>query len=249
VPVVLRRRSYDELRDELARVRRDVSAIRKRIERRGVVVDVGDAEFRKLAEEVVSLKRTMLREDRLWILWQATQNAAPVTLAAAEVGTFRGGSAYFIAAALRHARGEEVHIDVIDTFEGHVAGSVTALDHETHSAPGKFRDTSFDDVVAYLSPFARTVVHKGDFESVAPELAESHSYGFVHIDVDLYEPALASLRWFGERVPVGGVIVVDDFGAPKCPGIKSATDQFRAEMPQFHAWHPHTEQLVLAKVR
>jgi O-methyltransferase len=72
-------------------------------------------------------------------------------------------------------------------------------------------------------------------------------FGLVHVDVDLHRPTLASLEYFAERTVPGSVIVVDDFGAPKCPGVARAVDEFLAQRPPFAVWEVDTEQLVLVR--
>jgi O-methyltransferase len=51
-------------------------------------------------------------------------------------------------------------------------------------------------------------------------------WAFVHIDVDLYEPTLASLEYFHPLLCEGGVIVCDDYMAPLFPGAQRAWDRF-----------------------
>ena len=51
---------------------------------------------------------------------------------------------------------------------------------------------------------------------------------FVHLDVDLYAPTLASLEYFVPRLVDGGVIICDDYGAPLFPGAHRAWDRFCA---------------------
>jgi macrocin-O-methyltransferase TylF-like protien len=246
VPVLLRRGAYENLLRHITRIEKDVAALRKRVERRGVVVDVGDESFRRLAEEVVSVKRTMLRYDRLWIIWQAVRNVAPLGYAAAEVGAYRGGSSYFIAGAFREALGRDVPVEVIDTFEGHPREKLSEHDDEAHRDAKKFTATNYDDVVDYLSGFERVTVHRGEFSQLAPTLPERH-YALVHVDVDLYEPALDCLHYFAPRLVSGGVIILDDYNAPKCPGIRRAAEEYLREHGGFQSWNPHTEQLLLVK--
>ena len=58
-----------------------------------------------------------------------------------------------------------------------------------------------------------------------PEV-ESKKFAFVHVDVDLYQPTLDSLKFFYPRLLPGGVIVVDDYGYSVFPGAKRAVDEF-----------------------
>jgi hypothetical protein len=240
-------RSGDDVLEKLGRIEQDVSALRKRVEKRRFI-ELNDVAFVDAAREVISRKRTSLREDRLWILWQAVHNVARLggEDAAVEIGTYRGGSAHFIASAYVHALGHEVPLEVIDTFRGLTDASRSEADGH-FGAKTTFAETSHQDVSRYLSHFERTEVHEGDIADVAPTLRH-RSYGFVHIDVDLYEPAVLCLRHFAPLVPAGGVIVLDDYDALKCPGIRAAAEEYLLEDPGLQPWNPHTEQLVLVRL-
>lgn len=188
----------------------------------------------------------MLGEDRLWILWQAARNTAGLDGAAAEIGTYRGGSAAFLSRALAAAGAPGRTLHVIDTFAGHPDDQLSQHDDDTHKGGDKFKATSYEDVRDFLSGDAGVVVHQGDFASVVGRLPDD-VYSLVHIDVDIYEPARQCLEYFAPRLVPGGVIVLDDYAAPACPGIDRAAAEFLDGAPAFGAWHPHTEQLVLVK--
>jgi hypothetical protein len=192
-------------------------------------------------------KRTKLDEDRLWILWQAARNAAMLELPLLEAGSYRGGSAWFLANAVRQRLGRELPLEAIDTFEGHPREAITESDHAYHEV-GRFGDTRYEDVREYLSEFALATVHRGEFTAVAPSLPHA-SYGLAHLDMDLYRPTSEALAFCAKRMPVGAIVVVDDYGSPKCPGIGQAVEEFLANEPGYQAWHPHTEQIVLVRVR
>jgi hypothetical protein len=64
--------------------------------------------------------------------------------------------------------------------------------------------------------------------------------------VDLYVPALECLNYFGPRLVQGGIVVLDDYGKPTCPGIRRAAEEFLAA-GGFQAWNALTRQLVLVK--
>ncbi len=192
-------------------------------------------------------RRTAAPADRLWILWQAVRNARDADAAAADIGTQEGGSAYFLASAFRTMLGREVPVVAIDTFEGHPSEKISQndgrrwFDRERPPEP-----VSFEDVVDYLSEFELVSVHKGEFTAVAPELPDQR-YGVVHVDVNLYESTLDALRYFAPRLVRGGIVVIDDYDSPTCPGIRRAAEDFLAERRGFHSWHPHTHQLVLVR--
>lgn len=201
-------------------------------------------EFFQVADPVVKTERTLLGYDRLYVFWQAINNVQDLTGGVAEIGSYRGGSAYFIASTFLAVTGEEADFHVFDTFEGHPADKITESD-PFHKA-GQFNTTNFDDVKAYLSPFKKLHVHKGEVSSSLPHLAES-MYRLVHIDTDLYQPTLDCLDYFGARLNSGGVVVLDDYASKKCPGVPKAVVEYLARTEGFEAWDLRTEQLMLIK--
>jgi hypothetical protein len=207
-------------------------------------VRLAPPEFHALVRAVHEDQRTLLGSDRLYVLWQAARNTAPLALPALEIGSFRGGSARFLAEALRGFAGSEPELHVVDTFEGHVAEDISAFE-PAHEA-GRFGEASFDDVRAYLSAYSGVQVHRGRFPEGAEEYLPDR-LGLVHLDVDLYTPTAASLALLADRVTPGGVVVVDDFGALKTPGILKAVEEFLAGDPPFQSWDVDTEQVVLVR--
>ena len=145
------------------------------------------AAFFALADEVVAHKRTLLGYDRLYVLWQTIRNVVDAPGDVAEIGSYRGGSAHFIAKSFITFTGHEVPIHIFDTFEGHPAGAITPNDE--HHTAGQFGGTDFDKVRGLLAPFTQLTIHKGDVSASLPHLAES-TYRLVHIDTDLYQPCL-----------------------------------------------------------
>lgn len=200
--------------------------------------------FFQFADAVVQPKRTLLGYDRLYVFWQAVGNLVDVPGAAAEIGSFRGGSAHFIASAFRHVTGSEVRVHVFDTFEGHPEKAITEND-PFHQA-GQFSATSYDDVRTYLSEFTQLTVHQGDVSDSLPGLEES-AYRLVHIDTDLYQPTVACLDYFGARMSPGGVVVIDDYASRKCPGVPKAVSEYLDRTDTFQTWDVRTEQLMLVK--
>jgi O-methyltransferase len=201
-------------------------------------------EFFAIADRVVQDGRTLLGYDRLYVLWQAVGNVAGVLGAVAEVGSFRGGSAYFIADAFRALTGEEADIEVFDTFEGHPQSKVT--DSDPFHSPGQFGGTDYERVKAYLAVFSRLRVHQGEVSEKLP-LLEPKSYRLVHIDTDLYAPTLDCLEYFGPNLTSGGIFVLDDYAAKKCPGVHKAAGEYLSRTDAFQIWDMRTEQLMLVK--
>jgi O-methyltransferase len=234
------------LRETLRAIEKSVASIQKhaatRSDRR---VGLADPAFQAALSTIKDHDTTRLTRERLCTIWQAARNVASLDGAAAEIGSYRGGSAYFIAESFRQLLGREVPMEVIDTFEGHPPEKLSEQDADMHRDTSRFADTSYERVVEYLSPFELVTVHKGEFSRVAPGLPDQ-LYRLVHVDVDLYEPALDCLGYFAPRLVPGGVIVLDDYGSPSCPGIQRAAEEFLAATDGFQGWD-YKKQLVLSK--
>jgi hypothetical protein len=203
-----------------------------------------DAQFLAVAEPLLETRRTLLGYDRLYVLWQAVNNVARLSHAFAEVGSFRGGSAFFLASAFKAVTGDDAEIHIVDTFEGHPLHKISGLD--SGQQPGKFATTSYEEVQDYLASFPRLTVHKGEATDLMANWPD-RQYSLVHLDVDLHDPTLWCLQYFGDRVVPGGIIVLDDFGAASCPGVAIAVEEFLKGYPHFQTWNSQTEQLVLVK--
>ena len=235
------------LEKQVKGMRQEAHQLTNRLERQLQPHRPDDPGFREVAAPVLNARRTLLGPDRLHMLWQAVTNAAPLGLAAVEIGTYRGGSAYFLAAAHRAQTGRELELYAVDTFSGHDPGQLSERDHAAH-AEDVFLDTDVESVRAYLAEFPGVQVIQGAFPAVAGALPDA-PVGLVHLDVDVYAPMLACLDHFVARVPAGAVVVVDDYGAPKCPGVEAAVAEHLtgAGAGAWMPWNAQTEQLILVR--
>jgi hypothetical protein len=201
--------------------------------------------FGEVAERVIRDGRTYLNVDRLYTLWQAVESLPSAARAIAEVGVYRGGSAWFVADALRrHARGLPFY--VCDTFQGHVEVDET-LDG-LHRPGLQFTRVKAEKVAKYLRGFPFVRVEVGDIRETAPTFAGESAFGLVHLDVDVYPITRYCLEFFGPRMVSGGVIVADDYGTTTCEGVKKAVDEFGASNPRFRVLHLLTGQAVITKL-
>ena len=178
--------------------------------------------------------RRAARHARLLGLFDQTET---LDGALAECGCARGLSALQLChRTAEHRRGwagEGFH--VIDSFEGLSEPTDVDLD-TTGMHPAAARrvlsmtrrgNMAFDrkTVVGFLHrEFPAVQLHKGWIPQPF-EFLPDQRYRFVHVDVDLYEPTLASFRYFHPRLVPGGVIVTDDYN---WPGGRRAVDQFCA---------------------
>jgi len=141
----------------------------------------------------------------------------------AECGVYRGGSAYLMAKDLaRHAPGKRLHL--FDSFAG--LSEPGPLDGG-HWRAGALAGT-LPEVTANLAEYSGLIeIHAGWIPECFREVID-RQFCFVHIDVDLHEPTLASLDFFAPRMVQGGIIVSDDYGFETCPGARRAVDEFAA---------------------
>jgi O-methyltransferase len=199
--------------------------------------------FSEIAARVRADRRAGMQDDRLYTLWQAVMRA-PAEFPVVEVGTYLGGSARFMAESFA-TRGLAPRFYVCDTFSGHARTDET-FDPIHHREGGKFKNTSAEQVAAYLAPHPNVELVVGDiFETAPARLAAEPRFGLVHIDVDVYPPTEFCLRFFAPRLAPGALLVVDDYGFTTCPGAKRAVDDFVAGHPEFTMIHLLTGQAVL----
>lgn len=156
--------------------------------------------------------------------------------AKAECGVFRGTSAL---AMCRAAKSENEGYDgtglhLVDSFEGisapgmqdrfavrpaHPGAPAFKVIHENSLA------SSMESCRKALKEFPGVALHKGWIPEAFAALPETR-WSFVHIDVDVYQPTLATLEYFHPRMSPGGFIICDDYSAPFFPGASRAWDEF-----------------------
>jgi O-methyltransferase len=162
---------------------------------------------------------TLLSEDRLGLLYQFALQTRSVAGDVAEVGVYKGGTAFLIASALKET---DKQLHLFDTFSG-LPETDPVADLHRH---GDFSDTCLADVRQLLKPFPGCRFYPGLFPETVPAGWEEKSFSFVHIDVDIYQSALDCCTFFFPRLSPGGCIVFDDYGFVSCPGIRRALDEF-----------------------
>ena len=204
-----------------------------------------DKGFGPLAQTTIAQGRTYLNYDRLYTFWQTVGRFTDDDLNVAEVGAYRGGSARFMAEALRwHGRANPLY--VFDTFEGHSVVD-DAVDGKHHVGK-QFQATSVEKVTKYLKDHANVRVVKGDFLQTAALLDDVGAFGLVHIDVDVYPVTRFCLDYFADRMVTGGVIVIDDYGFRRTRGALKAVEQFVARRPDYYRLHLLTGQGFLVRL-
>lgn len=207
--------------------------------------------FGEIAGRVIQDKRVSLYYDRLFTVFQILSNwhirikKNSEILYTAEVGVYKGGTSYFMAAVAKQLD-MPLHHFCFDTFEGHAAEDINKS-VETSHMPNMFNDTSFEAVKAYLNQFENVEVHKGRIQDTAHVLNEA-SMHFVHLDMDIYEPTLFALQFFNDRMVHGGVILLDDYGFKTCPGIERAANDFLSVNKNYFGTALLSGQYILVKL-
>ena len=170
-----------------------------------------EKEFTVIYEKVKDISVNL--QDKLYNLWQFA-NLFKGGIAA-EFGVWRGGSAKLIHDTING----EIHL--FDTFAGLPQG-----DENDILLAGEFSNTSLEQVQDLLNEYDNVFFYEGLFESIEkPDI----KYDFVHIDSDLYYTIIDALNYFYPRMNQFGVILLDDYCYPNCPGVIKAVKEFMAD--------------------
>lgn len=182
-----------------------------------------DAEFQKTHAAICN--HTLVDIYRCYELWHLLTQTKDLAGDVLEVGTWRGGTGCLLG---RQADLMQIDASVYlcDTFEGVVkTGSSDA-----NYSGGEHADTSFEvvtDLAASLN-LKNIRILKGIFpEDTSAEIAD-RQFRFCHIDVDVYQSGKDILEWVWSRMPIGGVVVFDDFGFPSTTGITKLVHEYES---------------------
>ena len=162
----------------------------------------------------------------------------------AELGVYRGDFASKINIAFPDRK-----LYLFDTFEGFAKKDIETEQKESFSKmqSNDFSDTSVSLVLKKMTHAENCIIKKGFFPETADGVEDT--FAFVSIDCDLYDPILSGLRFFWERLSVGGYIFVHEYNQTEYLGSNAAVNQFIKETPNVH-FFPLTDQggtIVLVK--
>ncbi|MDP8993371.1 MAG: TylF/MycF family methyltransferase [Pseudomonadota bacterium] len=172
-------------------------------------------------------EREQFNTHRKWTLWQLMRLVKCVDGSTAECGVYQGASSWLICAANRYASGNRTH-HLFDSFEGL---SMPGDRDGSYWTTGTYA-TPAEVVEKKLQPFAgQIILHKGWIPERFDEVADER-FSFVHLDVDLYQPTLDSIRFFYSRLNPGAILLCDDYACDTCPGATEAIDEFLIDKPE-----------------
>lgn len=169
-----------------------------------------------------------------------------------ECGAYRGATALLLChvwrARVPSFAGEGYYL--LDSFSGTPASTPedfipvqgrAGIEMQPFFPPGK-TDVTAEAVRGYFSDFPRARVIQGWIPGVLETLPQT-AWAFVHLDLTLYEPTLAALNYFYERLSPGGVIVCD--GSIFCPGAQRAVEAFADRHGVAYVTLGHRESVFL----
>ncbi|HKA45684.1 MAG TPA: TylF/MycF/NovP-related O-methyltransferase [Burkholderiales bacterium] len=173
--------------------------------------------------------------------------------ARAECGAYRGATALLLAHAWRSRepafKGADFYL--VDSFSGSSASVANDLisvrdsngttRREAFFPVGRF-DSSAEEVRGFFTDFPEVKICAGWIPQVFGSLPD-RDWAFVHLDLALFEPTLASLEYFYPRLNKGGVMICD--GSIFCPGAAKAWDQFCARRSIAYVTLGHRETVLI----
>lgn len=144
----------------------------------------------------------------------------------AECGVYKGCGSYIILQANNQSLFDRTH-HIFDSFEG--LSNPSSKDGNYWSS----NDLSMVEGVVKenLGDFKSVKYYKGWIPNRFRDV-DAYTFSFVHVDVDLYEPTLDSIRYFYDKLNVGGIFICDDYGFLTCPGATAAVEEFLLSKPE-----------------
>lgn len=142
----------------------------------------------------------------------------------AELGVYKGDFAKHICHAFPNR-----DFYLFDTFEGFDKRDILIESTYGYSNAEEewFSDTSIQLVSDKLSNPKRCKFVKGYFPESANNRDDiDNKFVFVNLDVDLYQPIYAGLRYFYPRLVKGGYIFIHDYHLGDFSGVKKAVDDY-----------------------
>jgi Macrocin-O-methyltransferase (TylF) len=140
-----------------------------------------------------------------------------------EFGSYRGGSALFMAAIARLS-GYSCKIFALDTFSGMPPADGILDDHKE----GDFADTDYQSLIKARNDLGldNLVILRGLFQDTVHQIPEAErSFCLAHIDCDIYSSMVFSINWSKPHMDKGGYIVCDDPLTSMCLGAMQAVEE------------------------
>ena len=177
-------------------------------------------QFLNLLEAVKD--RCHMEHEEKFSLYSSMQAISNLKGDIAEVGVYKGGSAKILCGL----KGDK-SIHLFDTFEGLPKN----LRKDDLVKTGWLNDVNVNDVKDYLREYSDVFFYKGLFPDTASPVQDKQ-FCFVHLDTDIYQGTLDSLKFFWPRMVKGGRIISHDYNNVDCPGVIRAFSEFFIDTPE-----------------
>jgi hypothetical protein len=192
-------------------------------------------DFRMLRDLALHEKEFDFKPSEVFMIYSLAKAKSSAPGDFAEVGVYLGLSAEVVC----RAKGEKC-LWLFDTFEG--LPQVGA--HDPLFEKGTYCG-SVESVRRRLAQWNDVHLVKGLFP-LSSEPVRDKTFGFVHLDVDIYESTKASLEFFYGRMEKGGIIITHDYG--QAAGVKKAFDEFFEGKPERIIELPMSQCMVIKGV-
>ena len=194
-------------------------------------------EYNQLMNKIDMMKTdNPLRRNRHYFLKNVLRIAPLNQANISECGCWKGLSAYIISSELKKNNFKNKFY-IFDSFEGlsefRKEDKKINFDQNKANNIRKHFTGNLELVKKNLSIFNDFLIfHKGWVPTKFKEV-DNKNFSFVHIDLDLYQPTLDSLNFFGPRMIKNGIILLDDYGSTHFPGAELATRKFLENSKEF----------------
>lgn len=170
----------------------------------------------------------------------------------AECGVYFGETSMFIN---KYWPDQTLHL--FDTFEGFSEKDIeydsnnfaSFKNSEFSKNPFKIDtpDSMLDIVKARMCYPENLKIHKGLFSECSKDIEDQ--FCFVNLDMDLYQPQLDGLRFFWNKMQLGGIILLHDYFNPKLPGVMKSVEDFEKEIGQVLPKFPIGDHCSIAIIK
>lgn len=168
-------------------------------------------------------KNSCVPPQKLMGLWDYVRQAPDGDIL--EVGSWRGGTSLMLAASANQYK-INFHTYICDTFEGIV--KVTEKDNFHKNGDFGLGSTSKELVEDLMKEHdvKNVSIHKGIFPEDTGNEITSQKFGFVHVDVDVYQSHIDIFKWLEGRLVPGAIIAFDDYMGETCQGATAAVNEY-----------------------
>ena len=160
-----------------------------------------------------------LSKDEGFNLCQCLLQTSDIIGDVVEIGVFQGGSAIL----MERYKNKNKTLYLFDTFDGWV--DVGIEDKGTTLVNGSGWYPTVEEVTKLFNGKSVEIIN-GFFPSSIPEGFSDKKFSLIHSDTDTYNSTLNTLKYFYDKVSVGGIIIIHDYINLNAPGVKKAVDLF-----------------------